>query len=47
LADHLLPDRVIFLGQLGYIAMIGLQCFVLHVFKVSEVRKVTMYSDGL
>ena len=27
-ANLLLPDRVVFLGQLGHIAMIGLECFV-------------------
>jgi hypothetical protein len=28
LANLLLPDRVVFLGQLGHIAMIGLECLV-------------------
>ena len=28
LANLLLPDRVVFLSQLGQIAMIGLECFV-------------------
>jgi hypothetical protein len=28
LANHLLPDRAVVLGQLGHIAMIGLECFV-------------------
>jgi len=27
-ANHLLPDRVVFPGQLGHISMIGLECFV-------------------
>jgi len=27
-ANLLLPDRVVFLGQLGHIATIGLECFV-------------------
>ena len=38
----MLPDRVVFLGQHEHIAMIGLECFVSHVFRVEEVRKVTM-----
>jgi len=27
-ANLLLPDRVVFIGQLGHIAMIGVECFV-------------------
>ena len=42
-----LPDRVLILSLLGQSAIIGLECFFRHVFRLADVKKVTMYIDGL